>query len=331
MEDDYRDAWNKFFWTKLQQKFINSFLVTRRQWRHLAWRRKWWETFHPSLYFISRTPHRLRSHQMRQQYRPVASSANQWQAAGGAPSLWLSIFHLCAASICPSCLFCLIITIRETFSTASRHASSQLGFHATFLTGGGVGEVGDGGGGIPRQSRSISCPGLVSRPLCEVCFYLAVHLFPFFFFPSTVNGFGETPPTSEKSQRGHPPLRARQGLQPARESQRWSISQSIKSLCSLASVQLKKTAFGLKTATVTDILLTNQNQQPPTFSFTLANNVWVWVMWLQSGQKKKRKKREQLNKLELEGPATKESMISWNPAVPFFQFSDPDLLLAHLP
>lgn len=33
------------------------------------------------------------------------------------------------------------------------------------------------GRGIPRQTRSISCPVLVSRPPNEVCFYLAVHLF----------------------------------------------------------------------------------------------------------------------------------------------------------
>lgn len=76
------------------------------------------------------------------------------------------------------------------------------------------------GRGNPRQTPSISCPVLVSQPLCEVCFYLAVHLFPFFFFPSTANGFGETPPTAEKRQRGHPPLRARRGLQRARKSPR---------------------------------------------------------------------------------------------------------------
>lgn len=66
--------------------------------------------------------------------------------------------------------------------------------------------------------------------------------FSFFFFPSTASGFGETPPTAEKRQRGHPPLRARRGLQPARESQRCSISQSIKSLCSLASALFKQPA-----------------------------------------------------------------------------------------
>lgn len=63
-----------------------------------------------------------------------------------------------------------------------RRPGSQSGFHTTFLTGGGVGGLGGGGGGIPRQTRFISCPVLVSQPLCEVCFYLAAHLFLFSFF-----------------------------------------------------------------------------------------------------------------------------------------------------
>lgn len=165
------------FVNKIAAEVYQEFPCHSSTWRHLARRRKWRETFHHSLYFISRTQHRLRSHQMKQQYRPVASSANQWQAASGAPSLWLSIFHLCAASICPSCLFCLIITIGETFDSARQHASSHLGFHVTFLTGGGVGEVVDGGGEIPRPTPSISCPVLVSWTRSEACFYVAVKLF----------------------------------------------------------------------------------------------------------------------------------------------------------
>lgn len=103
---------------------------------------------------------------------------------GCAPSLWLSIFHLCTLSACPSCLLCLIITIRETLKspvdTASSTASAwwRRGFTALFWPGVEVRlpplRVGGDiprlrapipkqlGPPVPRYGLFISCPILVS-------------------------------------------------------------------------------------------------------------------------------------------------------------------------
>lgn len=128
---------------------------------------------------------------------------------GCAPSLWLSIFHLCTLSACPSCLLCLIITIRETskspVDTASSTASAswRRGFTALFWPGVEVRlRPCRGGGGYPtaagactetagpRYGLFISCPILVSA------------LIKFFFFPFTLKRFSETP-TAEKKRDTH--------------------------------------------------------------------------------------------------------------------------------
>lgn len=71
-------------------------------------------------------------------------------------------------------------------SSLTRQAAAAtrqpVGVSHHFSDWGWSGRAGGGGGGIPRQTGFISCPVLVSQPLCEVCFYLAAHLFLFSFF-----------------------------------------------------------------------------------------------------------------------------------------------------
>lgn len=67
--------------------------------------------FRPGLYFISRTLHRLRSHQMRQRYRPVASSANQRRRLVAPPPFDSASFtSVHRASVLPVCSLLLLLS-----------------------------------------------------------------------------------------------------------------------------------------------------------------------------------------------------------------------------
>lgn len=89
-----------------------------------------------------------------------------------------------------------------------RRPGSQSGFHTTFLTGGGVGGLGWRGRGDPTSDLVYQLSCFSQSAALQGLFLSRSAPFSFFFFPSTANGFGETPTTEKR--RGRPPLGARE-------------------------------------------------------------------------------------------------------------------------
>lgn len=132
---------------------------------------------------------------------------------GCAPSLWLSIFHLCTLSACPSCLLCLIITIRETskspVDTASSTASAswRRGFTALFWPGWRYAYAPTGGGGYPTAEGA--CTETAGPARAEVRFVYQLSDFSqrvnkVFFFPFHTEALQWNSHGWE--EKGHPPL-----------------------------------------------------------------------------------------------------------------------------
>lgn len=109
-----------------------------------------------------------------------------WRLAAPPPFDSASFTSAHRASVLPVCSLLLLLSGKlsaQLVDTPAAAATRQpVGVSHHFSDWGWSGRAGGGGGGIPRQTRFISCPVLVSQPLCEVCFYLAAHLFLFSFF-----------------------------------------------------------------------------------------------------------------------------------------------------